>query len=48
MSGTPRPDPSYERPCVEQVLTPEDLAREILYAGVDGTPTEDEVEIPPP
>jgi len=31
--------PAYEPPRIEQVLTPEDLAREIQYAGVvDGTP----------
>ena len=23
----------YEPPCIERVLTPEDLAREVLYAG---------------
>ncbi len=40
---------AYEPPRVEQVLTPEDLAREIQYAGVlDGSPGEDEIIIPPP
>jgi hypothetical protein len=26
--------PPYEPPRIERVLTPEDLAREVLYAGV--------------
>jgi hypothetical protein len=32
------PVAGYEPPRVEQVLTPADLEREILYAGVDSPP----------
>ncbi len=42
MPETPHLAPSYEPPRIERVLTPEDLAREIQYAGDTGTPTTDE------
>ena len=29
--------PEYERPCVEVVLTPEELEQEILFAGFDNS-----------
>jgi hypothetical protein len=32
---TPPIPPPYEPPRIEQVLTPEDLEREIRYAGAD-------------
>ncbi len=38
--GTEQTEPSYEPPQIESVMTAEELAREIQYAG-DGT-------IPPP
>ena len=28
---------AYEPPCIEQVLQPEDLEREVAYAGVTGS-----------
>lgn len=34
--------PPYEPPRIERVLIPEDLAREIQYAGDTGTPTTDD------
>jgi hypothetical protein len=34
MSEASLPTPSYEPPRVERVLTPGELEREILYAGV--------------
>lgn len=34
MAETAPSAPSYEPPRIERVLTPEDLEREILYAGV--------------
>jgi hypothetical protein len=34
MAETPASAPPYEPPRIERVLTPEDLQREILYAGV--------------
>lgn len=43
----PSESPAYEPPRVEQVLTPEDLAREIQYAGTDGSPGEDQEVVPP-
>jgi hypothetical protein len=33
MAESPPLTPPYEPPRIEQVLTPEDLAREVLYAG---------------
>lgn len=30
----PRPALSYEAPCIEMVLTAEDLEREVLHAGL--------------
>ena len=33
MAETPVITPSYEPPRIEQVLTSEDLEREVLYAG---------------
>jgi hypothetical protein len=40
MAETPPLAPPYEPPRIEQVLTPEDLAREILYAGPPATLTD--------
>jgi hypothetical protein len=34
MAETPEIAPPYEPPRIEQVLTPEDLEREVLFAGV--------------
>jgi len=34
MAETPPVAPPYEPPRIERVLTPEDLEREVLYAGV--------------
>jgi hypothetical protein len=33
MAETPETPPPYEPPHVERVLTPEDLAHEVMYAG---------------
>ena len=33
MAATPSIAPPYEPPRIERVLTPEDLAREVQYAG---------------
>jgi hypothetical protein len=38
MAETPSITPPYEPPRIEQVLTPEDLEREVLYAGADAGP----------
>ena len=35
MAETPPIAPPYEPPRIERVLTPDDLAREVQYAGVD-------------
>jgi hypothetical protein len=40
MAETPPIAPPYEPPRIEQVLTPEDLARQVQYAGDTGTPPE--------
>jgi hypothetical protein len=40
MTETPENARPYEPPRIEQVLTPEDLAREILYAGMVGATTD--------
>jgi hypothetical protein len=34
MAETPSITPPYEPPRIEQVLTPDDLKREVLYAGL--------------
>jgi hypothetical protein len=34
----------YDPPRIEQVLTAEDVAREVLYAGVLGTPVDEDDE----
>jgi hypothetical protein len=34
MAETPAVAPPYEPPRIEQILTPEDLEREVQYAGV--------------
>jgi hypothetical protein len=36
MATRPEFGEPYERPRIERVLTPEDLEREVLYAGADG------------
>jgi hypothetical protein len=41
MTETPPLAPPYEPPRIERVLTPEDLAREVRYAGDTGTPSTD-------
>ena len=33
MTETPPSADSYEPPCIERILTPEELAREVQYAG---------------
>jgi hypothetical protein len=33
MEETPPIAPSYEPPRIERVMTPEDLAREVMYSG---------------
>jgi hypothetical protein len=35
MTETPEATTPYEPPRIERVLTPEDLEREVLYAGAD-------------
>jgi hypothetical protein len=42
MAETPPSTPPYEPPHIERVLTPEDLAQEILYAGVTDLVSSDE------
>jgi hypothetical protein len=37
MAETPPMTPPYEPPRIERVLTPEDLAREVQYAGQEIT-----------
>jgi len=45
MAETPSIAPPYEPPRIERVLTPEDLACEIMYAGPGVLSVADEVSI---
>ena len=45
MAETPEIAPLYEPPRIERVLTPEDLAREVQYAG-DAVTLQDNDNLP--
>jgi hypothetical protein len=46
METTPEIHAPYEAPRIERVLTPEDLSREMLYAGEPGPSELDEPSTP--
>ena len=46
MATRPEFGEPYERPRIERVLTPEDLSREVLYAGEPGPSELDEPSTP--